>query len=733
MALRAAFARRRGAAWARESLGGTVGSLSVLALPLTLGLLAFAPLGAAGVGVGVAAAFVCIVLGGGLYALLGRAAMPAGGPTSATALILASLVAQLAADPALAPGSAPGVVTVVALCGATVMLSGLLQVAMAVFGVGRLSRFVPQPVLAGFMNGVAVLILLAQLPLLMGHAPGGATGWQAILQWQPGALALGLATAVLLWQAARRWPRRPVMLAALLLGTVLHVALGQAWPQLAWGASIGSLPNDLSSTQAMFELLRGDGPSQLGRHAAAVAGTALVLAIIGALECALNNLALEQEYSTRHDPRRELWAVGCANIAAGALCSLPVVAVRARAVATLQAGGHGRASLFAGSVALGLLYLHGRPLLSALPLPVLAGTMLVIALKLIDSWSSRLLAQWWAGERSRDLWLSLGVVALVFATTIWRGFAAGVALGLLLSIVVFFVRMNRTLVHHRCTAAARPSRRVYPAAVEKRLQPLRERVMLFELEGALFFGSGERLQAEADTLPPDCRGLVLDLRRVASIDETGAVALQQLGLRLRRRGVELLLAGLAPGSAQAQALQSYAGTESGWPDADRAVEAAERLLLGGAALPGEVPLAESSLLQGLDAAQRETLAALMPQRRLAAGEPLFQQGDAADGLYVLTRGSISIFSRPDASGRTQRYLSISPGMIFGETAMLDGAGRSAGAVADAEATVHALSQHDLDWLARQQPELALQLYRNIAVHLSQRFRSTADAWHASTR
>jgi CRP-like cAMP-binding protein len=99
---------------------------------------------------------------------------------------------------------------------------------------------------------------------------------------------------------------------------------------------------------------------------------------------------------------------------------------------------------------------------------------------------------------------------------------------------------------------------------------------------------------------------------------------------------------------------------------------------------------------------------------------------------VLTLGSVSIIG-PRRRGRTQRYLSISPGMIFGETAMLDGGGRSADAVADAEATVHALSQHDLDWLARQQPELALQLYRNIAVHLSQRFRSTADAWHASTR
>ena len=147
----------------------------------------------------------------------------------------------------------------------------------------------------------------------------------------------------------------------------------------------------------------------------------------GAITAPLHRLA----FRAAHALRKRWWRwrkpllLGCRVLAFDE-------AGRARAVATLQAGGHGRASLFAGSVALGLLYLHGRPLLSALPLPVLAGTMLVIALKLIDSWSSRLLAQWWAGERSRDLWLSLGVVALVFATTIWRGFAAGVALGLLL-------------------------------------------------------------------------------------------------------------------------------------------------------------------------------------------------------------------------------------------------------------------------------------------------------------
>jgi SulP family sulfate permease len=733
MALTVARSRRRAAAWARELAAGTVGSLSVLAVPLTLGMVAFAPLGAAAAGVGVAAAFVAMVVGGIVYALAGRAAMPVAGPSSATSLILAGLVARLAADPALAPGSAAGAAAIVALCGAAVMLAGVLQLALALLGVARLSRLVPLPVLAGFMNGVAVLIVLAQLPPLLGQPPGGATGLQAWSEAQPGAVVLGLVTALLLWAAARRWPRAPVMLVALVAGTALHLLLSRALPQVGWGAGIGALAGTSAAPLALLEQWRDGVPALLAAHAHVLAGTAVVLAVIGALESALNNLALDHQYSTRHEPRRELLAIAGANLASGALCSLPVVALRARGVAILQSGGRGRGAVLGGSLALGLLYLVGGPLLAVLPLPVLAGTMLVIALTLVDQWSSRLLARWWAGERSRELWLSLTVVALVCGVTVWRGFGAGVTLGVLLSTLVFMARMNRSLVRLRSTAAERPSRRLYPPDVEARLRDLRQRVVLFELEGALFFGSGERLLADADTLAPDCRCLVVDLRHVGTIDETGAAALQRLGLRLRGRGVELMLAGVAGGSAQARALQSFGEIGSGWPDVDRAVEAAERLLLGDAAIPPELPLAACSLLQGLDATQCATVAARLQVRELGAGEVLFAEGDAGDCLYVLTRGSVSIVSRVDAHGRTQRYLSMSPGMMFGETAMLDGLGRSADAVADTAATVHALAQSDLDALMREQPELAAHLYRNIALHLSQRLRSAAAAWHVSTR
>jgi anti-anti-sigma regulatory factor len=434
-----------------------------------------------------------------------------------------------------------------------------------------------------------------------------------------------------------------------------------------------------------------------------------------------------------------LIALGCANMVCGLFGGLPLAATRTRALATLQAGGRGRVSVLVGPAALGLLYVLGGPLLAVLPLPVLAGVMLVVAWGLADRWSGRLLARWWAGDHSPDLTLGLGVVALVVGTTLWQGMAAGVGMGLLLSLVAFASRMNRSLVHDSYRASARPSRRIYPVTVEAHLRPLRHGIVVFELDGALFFGSGDRLLDDADALANDCRCLVLDLRRVNAIDESGAVALQQMTARLKARGIRLELAGLVEGSSAARALRSFGPQLPEWPDADRAIEAAELQLIGEAGIEGDVramaelPLAESSLLAGLEASQVAIVSAHMQVSSLAEGETLFTEGEPGDRLYVVTRGSISIISLPDRLGRTQRYLSVSPGMMFGETAMLDGGGRTAGARADSVTVVHALTLQALDKLGHTHPELAIRLYRNMALHLSQRLRGAAGAWNSSSR
>lgn len=140
-------------------------------------------------------------------------------------------------------------------------------------------------------------------------------------------------------------------------------------------------------------------------------------------------------------------------------------------------------------------------------------------------------------------------------------------------------------------------------------------------------------------------------------------------------------------------------------------------------------------MHGLDAAQRARLAACMPAQRLAPGERLFRQGDPGDRLYVITTGAINVFGDAVPAGGVlpQRFVSVSPGMMLGETAMLDGGGRSGEAVAVGDTVVHALDSDTLDRLGAEDPLLRAQLYRNMALHLSQRLRAAAWAWRASTR
>ena len=108
--------------------------------------------------------------------------------------------------------------------------------------------------------------------------------------------------------------------------------------------------------------------------------------------------------------------------------------------------------------------------------------------------------------------------------------------------------------------------------------------------------------------------------------------------------------------------------------------------------------------------------------RLACGAQLFRQKDPGDRLYVLTRGSISIVAHSGGTRVSRRFAAFSPGVMLGETAMLDGGGRTADATADRDAEIYALTQAALDALAGSEPAIGARLYRNIALHLSDRLR-----------
>ena len=732
----------RASAW--QALQSAIaGTLISLAPALTMGLLAFAALGPQAAGLGIPAALVASAVGGGVFALLARGPMPAGGPSSAPVLVVGSFVALVAADPAFVASDPIAVASLLSLVAIAVVCMGGLQMALALSGLVRWAKYVPQPVLAGFINGVALLALLAFLPLLFGWPIGilNKGDWQALTPIQPATLGVGLFTVAIILGLPRWNPRLPATLIGLLLGSAAYATLHIWLPQASLGLLTGPLPAAWPRVDSLAPLLNAANVPLLRRHILAALSAGLVMALIGTLELVLNSLALDQACLTRTDPRRETLALGAANMASGMVGGLPLLLLRPRALHMLEVGGRSRASLF---ICCGLFAALGAvcaPLLSRLPLVVLGGVMITIAWRMADNWSLQMLVRWWRGERTADLQLALAVVGLVCVTTVVLGFPAAVAAGALLSVVLFLRSVNRSLVRNRFTADAQPSRRIYAASDEERLRMLRRRITVLELEGALFFGSADRIAELVDALEADCHTVVLDFRRVSVIDASGAMVLTQVSRRLLDRGIRLLLAGVSVNNRHGQMLRPFAGdryvAEHGVADIDQAVEVAELRLLNQAGcnpLREAVPLERVGLMAGLDECQRKRLAACLQPRRLAPGEQLFRQGDPGDRLYVITSGSINVLSAAatDGSALPQRFVSLSPGMMLGETAMIDGGGRSGDAVADGETEVHALDEQSLLQLRSEDPLLYAQVYHNIALHLSQRLRAAAWAWRAST-
>ncbi|CAN5508283.1 hypothetical protein BH10PSE17_BH10PSE17_36820 [soil metagenome] len=710
-------------------IAGAVSAVVGLANWLTLGLLAYVSLGLQGPEAGIPAACVTMVVGGAVVAVFSRSAIPSGGLSSATVLIFAAGVVPVAAS-----GADP--LTVLAIAPVCVVLMGVFQYLIGMSGLGNAAKYVPQPVLAGFMNGVAVLVCMAQWPALLGAglprlpqsiADVGSPDW-------PVPFAIGLVTALSAVAVGWRWPRAPALLFGLAIGAALYFVLdvGTAWQV---GPTIGAVPERLPF-EALLPLVR-DGSARVALLDAlpGLMVTALLLAVVGSLESVLNMLSIDEQLDESHDPDRELRVFGLSNIVTGALGGLPVVYSRSRALVQIHAGSRrGEAGLLSVAFTL-LLYVLGRPLIALLPLSVLAGLMLVVAWSLVDHWTRRAVIRVLRGEGSRALWVQLVLVAAVCIITAWFGFVAGVLLGLLLAMALFIRAMQRSLVRSQRSAAELPSRRVYNDAHEAMLGPGRLEIRILELEGALFFGNAAGLARLVDQ--STVRFVVLDLRRISAIDVSGASVLSNVARRLRADGRRLMLAGVATGKRHADAFDAHADAADlalrDWhDDVDRAVEAAERVLLDEAGMSldsAEVALQDSALARDLTPAQRERLANLMPERVLEAGERLFAEGDLGDELFVLTEGSVTVSSA--ISG--QRYVSFSPGMIFGETAMLDGRGRTADAHADVRSRVRSLAREALAALSATDPDLAQHLMVNVARHLSERLRDAASGWRNAER
>lgn len=250
-----------------------------------------------------------------------------------------------------------------------------------------------------------------------------------------------------------------------------------------------------------------------------------------------------------------------------------------------------------------------------------------------------------------------------------------------------------------------------------------EAIRVIELRGRINFAAIEQISRSCAALPPAVTHLVLDFSRADMIEPPAALLIAQL-VAVQQHAGRQVRAVARPNSACAEGLsRTNIDTTLLLPDADGALEWAETAVLASVTsrIGTEATLAGMNLLRGLDDALLATLAEAMERREVPAGTQILREGDPANELFFLARGSVTV-SLNTGGARPLRLTTLDPGVAFGEMALIDGAPRSADIFADSDVLVYVLSLERLEELSQTDPAVHAGLLRNIGRELSHRLR-----------
>jgi CRP-like cAMP-binding protein/anti-anti-sigma regulatory factor len=367
-----------------------------------------------------------------------------------------------------------------------------------------------------------------------------------------------------------------------------------------------------------------------------------------------------------------------------------------------------------------------------LPRVVLSAVIMVVAIQHFDPWSTQLLKRVAisSGSQRQFLFLDLLVVVLVAVLSITLNIVLAVFLGTIIAVMLFVVRMSRSIVRRTYRCGAITSRKSRDVKETQALESRGGSILVMELQGALFFGTGERLLDEIATATrQETRSLILDLRRTSEVDSTGARIILDIQTDVTRKGARLGLV-LSKRSDVMLRLKDFGVLEKVsidqiFEDGDRAIEWAEDNLLRDVLdeLPPiqEIPLDQVGVLYNFDPDEIAVLKGRLTRITHPKGGVIFRQGDGGTDLFMVTKGTASAYIHQE-TGRDIRLVTFAPGTVFGELAILDAGPRSASVIADDDFVSYALSREQFSLLSTEAPAIAMKILANLGRALSGRLR-----------
>ena len=488
----------------RDLLAGI--TVAIVALPLALGF-------GVSSGLGAEAGLATAVVAGALAAVFGGSNLQVSGPTGAMTVVLVPIVARHGAGGVLMVG----------------LMAGVILLGLALARAGRYMSYIPASVVEGFTLGIALVIGLQQVPDALGVAkPEGdkvlVVAWRAVEAFARApdwtAVALAGSVAVVMLAGARWRPTVPfsilAVIAATLVAELCHLG----------ATPIGDLPAGLPAPSLGFVDL-----SALG----SLLAPAVAVAALAALESLLSaQVADGMTVGQKHDPDRELFGQGLANIAAPLFGGVPATGAIARTAVNVRTGASSRLAALVHAAILAAIVFAASPLVSRIPLAALAGVLIATAVRMIEFGAVRAMAR------------STGADAVVLVLTAVATLALDLVYAVVIGLVVAGALALRAVARQTTfdQVDLRPDLPGEHSDEEHAL--LAEHIVAYRIDGPLFFAAAHRFLLELSEVA-DVRVVILRMSRVTTMDATGALVLKDVVEKLNRRGIAVLASGIRPG------------------------------------------------------------------------------------------------------------------------------------------------------------------------------------------
>lgn len=605
------------------------------------------------------------------------------------------------------------------------VFTGIFLYILGRLHLGRFIRFIPYPVVGGFLAGVGWLLtagsftVMAGIPLSLATLPD-LLEFQTVLHWVPG-LLLG----VLLKVALGRYKHFLVMPSLLLLAIAFaHLGLWLTGIPLAEASHQGWLYESFSSRQLLKPWIAFSWESVNWSVLAQQFGNLITLVVVVAINILLGATGLEIATEQDVDLDHELRSSGMANVFTGLCGGMEGHLSLSRSLVNYKAGANHRLAGVVAALFCTAVLFWGGAVLSYIPKPVLGGLLLYLGIDLLIEWCYEA----WFNISHLDYVLIL-IILLIVANF---GFLQGVGVGLVISCLLFVVKYSTNhVIRNALSGSNYRSKFERSFHEQKLLRTQGEQLCILCLQGYVFFGTANTLlnyvrERLVTKNHPAIRFLILDFRLVAGLDSSAALSFIKMKQLAQKCSVTLVFTQLSPRVLSKLQKSGCIEQENEqncqtFPDLDRGVEWCESKIIETAAfrrkrfIPLVIQLEEFFPLPH----QVKQFMRYLEKLQVPSGFFLFRQGDAPKSLYFIESGQVSLLLDVD-HGQIKRLGTSSAGTVIGYVGLYRNSPHPASAITDQSSRLYRLSSESLQKMQIDEPQLAAAFHQFIARLLAER-------------